>query len=260
MLEIYKQSFILPLQKSINGINLPLTKLKVLKSSIILVLVFITVLWACDPCTDCGPVEREPSIQLEFRDQSGLISNSVSLTVVDTLIVASESLDDINARIDDGEQDLENNKLKFEEFIDGLTDLRGTAENLTEALSALRIVLSRQISDQENGLVLIDRLLNVDSNLDSIFQDSAANYSLPLNFTSNLAEYYISINGITDTLELGYDLFDEIDPDHRVLRRAQNIEVKSHSFDSLVISCDSVNFDCNAGLLLDKETIMTCYF
>ena len=246
--------------KTINGVNLRLIKAKILKSSILLFLILVVVLWACDPCTDCGPVEREPNVQVGFINQTALLLNQDSLKVVDTLIIAANSLDDINERIKAGEQDLEDNKSKFEEFIDGLTQLRTTSDNLSDTLSSIKTLLTAQISDQEKGNILIDYLLNVNASLDLIFEDSMANYTLALNYDSDITEYLISINQNKYTLELTYDLFDEIDLDHQVLRRAQNIEVKSHSFDSLTVSCDSANFDCDTSLVLDKETVITCYF
>ena len=158
-----------------------LIKVKVLKSSILPFLILVVVLWACDPCTDCRPVDREPTVSLVFIDEEG-------------------------------------------------------------------------------ADVLIDKVQIVNTGLDTVFESGIASYDAPLHYQSEETELNI-ISGTDEfSMTIAYDLFDEIDLDHRVLRRAQNIEVKSFSFDSLTVSCDSVNFDCDTGLVLDKETIITCYF
>ena len=114
--------------------------------------------------------------------------------------------------------------------------------------------------DPEGGTGLVEQIQIVNTGLDTVFEDGVSEYLAPLHFTSEQTELNITIASTQYSLILIYDLFDEVDLDRRVLRRAQNITVKSHAFDSILVSCDSVNFDCDLGLLLDRETIITCYF
>lgn len=218
------------------------------------------MLWACDPCTDCGPISREPTFKLLFANVSGLQVANDSLAVIDTLIVASGVLDGINVRIEEGEEGLEPEKLIHEQFIDGFTELRSTSENLSDTLSVIRTDQNALISDINNGVVLIDKLTFENTGLDSVFTDSAANYAAPLDLTSEETELTITIAPTQYSLLLTYELFDEKDLDHQILRKAQGITIKSHSFDSVLLACDSANFDCDVSPLLSNETIITCYF
>ncbi|MCP4458328.1 MAG: hypothetical protein GY816_09955 [Cytophagales bacterium] len=114
--------------------------------------------------------------------------------------------------------------------------------------------------DGEGGSDLVQKLLIVNTGLDTTFEDGVSEYSAPLHSTSEETELNITIASAQYSLLLTYDIFTEIDIDRRVLRRAGNIAVKSHEFDSILVSCDSANFDCDKGLLLDTETIITRYF
>lgn len=106
----------------------------------------------------------------------------------------------------------------------------------------------------------VKQLLVVNTGLDTVFEDGVSAYLAPLHFTSEQTELNITTASTQYSLVLTYDLFDEVNLDRRVLRRAKNIQVKSYTrFDSVLVSCDSVNFNCE-GLFLDKETIITCYF
>ena len=155
--------------------------MKILKSSLFIFAISLSILYACDPCTDCGPAVGEPTVQIEF--------------------VNGEGAND-----------------------------------------------------------LVEKVQIVNTGLDTVFEDGVSEYTAPLHFTSEETELNITIDSTQYALILAYDLFDEVDIDHRVLRRAKNINVMSHAFDSILVTCDSVNFDCDKGLFLDKETIITCYF
>jgi hypothetical protein len=231
-----------------------------LKSSGLVFVVTILLLWACDPCNDCGPIEQEPTIGLFFVNADSLQTTTDSLEVVDTLIFVSDSLNIVNDSIANGALGYEDEQLALENFIDGLTHLRSVAEDLSDSLSQINILLTSILSDIEDGNVLIDQLLLVETGFDSIFTDSTSEYYAPLLMTAEETELSITIANIPYQLTLAYDLFDEIDIDHRVQRRAQNVTIKSHSFDSVKIACNSINFDCNSEVLLDNETIITCYF
>ena len=183
-----------------------------------------------------------------------------SLEVVDTLIYATDSLLIVYDSIEAEASGYEDEKLALENFIDGLTNLRTVEENFLAYLKAKKIDLNSLISTIESGDVLVQQLLVMNIGLDSVFTDSSTSYVTPLHYTSEETELAITLAGIQYDLVLSYELFDELDIDHRVLRRAQNIVAKSHTFDSVKIACDSVNFNCTTGLILDKETIITCYF
>ena len=155
--------------------------MKILKSSLFILATLFSILYACDPCTDCGPAIGEPTVQLEF--------------------VNGEGAND-----------------------------------------------------------LIERVQIVNTGLDTVFEDGVSAYITPLHSTSEETELNITIATTQYSLILTYDLFDEVDIDHRVLRRAKNISVMSHTFESFLVTCDTVNFDCDKDLYLDKETIITCYF
>lgn len=85
------------------------------------------------------------------------------------------------------------------------------------------------------------------------FEEGLKEFDTPLSNSTNGSTYSIGIGEASYQLALTYEVFRELDVDRRMLVRAQNIQAESHSFDSLVFSCNTV--DC-----LDKETTITCYF
>ncbi len=183
-----------------------------------------------------------------------------SLEIVDTLRFVADSLFTINDSIDAGVIGYEDEQLALENYIDGLTHLRLTSADLSGELELINSDLKEIISDIESGLVKLDQLFVVNTGLDSVYTDSATSYYAPLDMTTEETELSITLNATSYSLILGYELFDEVDIDRRIIRQAMSVSINSHSFDSVQIACDSVNFDCNSNDFLAKETILTCYF
>jgi hypothetical protein len=85
------------------------------------------------------------------------------------------------------------------------------------------------------------------------FEEGTEAFVTPLSNQSDGSSYTVDIEGVPYQLSLSFEVYRELDVDHRMLVRARGIEAVSHSFDSLVFTCNTV--DC-----LDKETTITCYF
>ena len=85
------------------------------------------------------------------------------------------------------------------------------------------------------------------------FEEGSKAFVTPLSNQSNGSTYSITIGETTHELALTYEVFRELDVDRRMLVRAGFIAAATHSFDSLVFTCKTV--DC-----MDKETTITCYF
>jgi len=85
------------------------------------------------------------------------------------------------------------------------------------------------------------------------FEEGTEAFVTPLSNQTDGSSYSVDIDGVPFQLSLAFDVFHELDVDHRMLVRARSIEAVSHSFDSLVFTCQTV--EC-----FDKETTITCYF
>ena len=83
------------------------------------------------------------------------------------------------------------------------------------------------------------------------FEEGTSEFSVPLSTSLETGSYLVDI-GTSDYLMLmEYELFEELDVDHRFIPRARGIMITTHDFDSISYDCD----DC-----LDGETTITCYF
>ena len=230
-----------------------MAKIKHLRNSLLGLLILSGILSACDPCNNCGPAYTEPKVGLSFINASGVAFANDSLWTVDTLIYVSDSLDIVLDAIADGDMTLEDEKQALENYIDQLTDIRSLTDNLGDSLGSIRSEILDIISIYEDGEILMERLLFVNSGLDSVFTDSTNFYEAPLDHMSSPTELQFQIDGITYDLLLTYNLTTEADVDRQLLRVASGITVDTHSF-------DSVRTECETEECFPEETTISCYF
>ena len=155
--------------------------------------------------------------------------------------------------IDAGRTEYEDEKLALENYIDQLTDIRSLTDNLSDSLTSIKSEINDIIDIYEDGEILMERLLMVNYNLDSVFTDSTDFYLAPLDHQKSPTELQFQIDSELYDLVLGYTLTTEGNVDREILRIASGIQVDSHSFDSVRTDCETT--ECLAG-----ETFITCYF
>jgi len=152
----------------------------------VLAVVLLSLISACDPCTGCGSVTYDPTVELIFVD--------VNLVLTETNEVVK-------------------------------TETKATEVTIFWEDLGVEIPTT----------------------------SGKTTFSAPLRNQATTSNYSFGLSDNTYMLGLSYDLFSELDIDHRMLVRASFIEATAHSFDSVAIAC--LTPDC-----LDKQTTLTCYY
>ena len=231
-----------------------------MKNTLYILILFITII-ACDPCDDCDVVSFEPTVSFVFINQDSIakIDDSLAIIVmidssfnanIDSLNILRDSLALVEEAIAGG-SDLSAEKMNLEQWIlDRQADSAFYAP-LDEDGDSITLVLNTTKSTINSGRLYVEQIDILGANSILSFEDSAEVWSVPLAFDGTFSEYEVTINGITETIELAYDNFQEIDDQRNVLIRAENIRVVNEPYDSL-INCEE---NC-----LDGETTFTFYF
>ena len=217
------------------------------------IVISVLVLVACDPCTNCDSVSLEPKVSMKLINADSLMTIQDSVSVVDTLIFVVDSLNRVNAAIEEGEFGYEDEKALLEEFIDSQTDLRLTNEDFRGYLVANRSIMLTIKRTIESGSVLVSQIDYSFSDLNQTFEDSTTLYELVLSSFDERTDYLLYLDDQEYDLRIDYVLKEGLNLDHQIVRRAFIENVQSALFDSLKVECESV--EC-----LDGETVITCYF
>ncbi len=216
---------------------------------------------ACDPCDDCDSITFEPTVSFVFinQDSINIIDDSLAAIVVidssftanvDSLSILRDSLQIVNDSIMNGGS-LASERMDLEQWISErqvdsifFAELNEDGDSITSVLNDVKVTIN-------SGLVLVESLEMPAINSTLTYEDSATTWTIPLSFDGSFFEYEVTIDGDTETIELAYDIFQEVDDQRNVLVRAENIRVINEPYDSL-INCEE---NC-----IDGEATFTFYF
>jgi hypothetical protein len=215
--------------------------------------IVLAALWACDPCNDCRPAVYEPTVELILINGDSLNKVNDSLEVANALITLVDQLAAIQARITNGETDLEDDLAAKEAEIDALTHLRELVPNLRTYLTTNRTQLTAIRNLILSGKVWVEEILAEEWLGTLQYEDSLTRYNIPLVYQAESMEVALYMTEQWYSLALSYQSLPQPDADRRVLSRARNIVVTGHSF-------DSIRVECRTGQCYDRETTITAYF
>lgn len=186
---------------------------------------------SCDPCDDCDSVTFEPTVSFVFINQD-------SVARLDTLIsingLRKDTVDSIIATLDASE----------EAKLDSLNRVKTSLDSANSVYAGIQTLIN-------TGSLRVEQVAILGANSTLTFEDSATSWTIPLSYDKSFNQYEVSIAGVSETVELSYDLFQELDDERNVLIRAENIRVSNTPYDSL-INCEE---NC-----VDGETTITFYF
>ena len=186
---------------------------------------------SCDPCDDCDSVTFEPTVSFVFINQD-------SVARLDTLIsingLKKDTVDLIIATLDATE----------EVKLDSLNGVKTSLDSATSAYAGIQALIN-------TGSLRVEQVAILGANSTLTFEDSATSWLIPLSYNQSFNQYEVSIAGVSEVIELSYDIFQELDEERNVLIRAENIRVSNTPYDSLV-NCEE---NC-----VDGETTFTFYF
>ncbi|MEO9484952.1 MAG: hypothetical protein ABJG47_15940 [Ekhidna sp.] len=201
-----------------------------MKNVFIILIIFFWI-GSCDPCDDCDAISFEPTVSFVFINQDS-IAELEALSTINSLDI--ETINSTIAALDPSEV----------EKIDSLNEVKSK-------LDSINAVYSSTQSTMNSGLLKVDQVAFLGANSSLTFEDSATAWTIPLSYNGAFTQYEVTIAGVTETIELTYDNYQEVDQERNVLIRAENIRVVNTSYDSL-INCEE---NC-----VDGETTLTFYF
>jgi hypothetical protein len=224
---------------------------------------------ACDPCADCGkPLVYDPSVKMIFINKDSadalqlLINENSSIkTIADSSVKAlnasitalSDSLIVLDTLIANGQVQYESTRDSFLLAISDFENLVVANTLVKTKIDSVNKVFNSVVTKINKGTVQLLRTYLVEETIDLDYPDSTSLFRLPLLLATGQSTYEIQIGDSTYTIAFQYDTYEAID-DARIARiRAVNLDTIYHTFDSLVISCQT-------NQCISDETTVTAYF
>lgn len=220
---------------------------------------------SCDPCEDCDTVSYEPTVSLVFINQDSIKHINDSLTVfalndsslsanIDSLDVLRDSLQIVKDSIANGGM-LNDEKMNLEMWIAERQSDSSFYAALNEDADSLTTVFNQAKSTINSGLLQLDRIEILGTGTEFTYEDSATVWSIPLSYDEKFNQYEVTIEGISDIIELSYENYQELDEERNVIIRARNIQVLSFTRNQL----NEIESNCEETCL-DGEATFTIYF
>ncbi len=230
---------------------------------------FLVWIESCDDCADCDPIITESAISLVFINDDSLSildKSNDSLNFVDdslsniemqltmSLNTNTESLMALQIGIDSGNNELQStfDSILLEMTVDSveLNSIVAVLVNLDTKIDSIEAIKTRI----NNGEVLVDSVVNLANGNSIKYEDSASQYSIPLNFNDTISEYQIVLGGNEYRLSLTHENITSVDTRRNIIIEILNFKVIDHQFDSIApVKC--LTEDCSV-----QDETLTCYF
>ncbi len=234
----------------------------------LLFLISIWVLFSCRECDDCEVFIGEPKVTMVFINQDSLTSIQSDLnhnqTLIDSLsesivelelsqsILADSIISTQNA-VDQGELGLESTleSLRSDFAVDSLSLI--SFDDTIQQLDSLNAVLQSVSSTINSGLLLVSEIRNTVSGYSISREDSLTVYTVPLDFNNATTSLEFVIHDEVYELNMAHENELSVDERTRVNVSMTEIEVISHTF-------QSISLQCNTNSCASNETVIICYF
>ena len=224
-------------------------------------------LYSCDQCDDCGPLQKEPAINLKFINQDSLQSVEDSLLVLETEILTldtalreldaeiqfqNDSLIRVQLAISAGFPDLEEEEQRLTDLVDSLQTTFTEVQEFRIIEEEKFFELQMVETDILNGKLVIDSLVSIDNMTSFNFgTDSLESFRFPLSSDSDSTRYNIHIGSESYQLFLKYVRNFSEDERSRIEILVSDITISDHTFTDIDISCETCSSD---------ETFITAFF
>jgi len=239
-----------------------------MKQSFYILLIWMTLAYACDPCADCGePLRYDPTVKMIFinQDSADVLNDSIQFNKdsiatntalrkvnTDSMKVLQDSLIIVDTLVAAGKEEYIEVQDLFNETIDSLSIVSDSLSSYSKQLTAINTELTKILTVINKGTVQLQHTSILENGAELNYEDSTTSFRLPLLLASNQTSYRITIDGIDYTIAFTYETFESIDKARVAKVSAGNLEVLSHSFDSLTLNCPS---DC-----ISDDATVTVYF
>ena len=231
-------------------------------------LLVVMVIYGCQDCDDCGPLLKDPTVNLKFinQDSLGRVEELLTQTTQDlqetisTQTLVNDSIGIINIQLQTIDLDIANG-------VDGLEELRSELSQQLESLQAtfenlqeLRLLQESEItvlnnvqSDILSGRIFIDSLVSRTDMTSSDFgTDSLTVFKFPLSVNRDSTAYSIFIGERMFELTLDYVRNFGEDERSRIEVIVSDIKIREgYTFQQVDINCE---------VCPSNETTITAYF
>lgn len=239
------------------------------------IFLYIGLVWsliavACDPCEECGePLLYDPLVGVVFInwDSAKTLNNLIKINsdsvqanskqrtaFLDSIGELRDSLEVIRLLLDSGYLEYEDEEVFLDQLIADLQVEADTLESINRRISTTTRDLNSILSVINSGNMQVEQITILTNSSILTYEDSAKKYNLPLLMTANESSYKIRIGDLVDTISFSYQLENSVDDARVFRRRAKEIHLVNHTFDSLA------GPKCKTDECLSNETTFTVYF
>ncbi len=174
----------------------------------------LSIFWACEPCDDCGPDNAYPYFNLSILNQTSLdtLEKQYKNRLTDELEQVDKALDDPeNAPV-----------------VDSLNNLRAIKADSLALINAL----IKTTTDKLISIASINGKSNLFENRNG--GDSLKKFKIPINTNQTESEYVFQIEfaDTTHQLKIRYELSDTV-INNKITKSVKQLEVIEHQFESL---------------------------
>ena len=237
--------------------------------------VLLLLLYACDPCKDCGiPLKSEPSVLLSFvnadsinqlemnlvleNERENELNKRINILTDTILFVRQDTLRKINILIENGE-DLEEERQKILDVIENLEEEKASKIMKKDTINNRIKGYNNAINILYSGWTFINSIEILESGEKLIFIDTATVYEIPLSYDQSFNTYIFTVNHFKDTIYIDYTITEELNENRAVIKDAKDISIDlltQNAFDSLAICSEVITrTTCN-----ENENIFILYF
>ena len=237
--------------------------------------VLLLLLYACDPCKDCGiPLKSEPSVLLSFvnadsinqlemnlvleNERENELNKRINILTDTILFVRQDTLRKINILIENGE-DLEEERQKILDVIENLEEEKASKIMKKDTINNRIKEYNNAINILYSGWTFINSIEILESGEKLIFIDTATVYEIPLSYDQSFNTYIFTVNHFKDTIYIDYTITEELNENRAVIKDAKDISIDlltQNAFDSLAICSEVITrTTCN-----ENENIFILYF
>ena len=237
--------------------------------------VLLLLLYACDPCKDCGiPLKSEPSVLLSFvnadsinqlemnlvleNERENELNKRINILTDTILFVRQDTLRKINILIENGE-DLAEERQKILDVIENLEEEKASKIMKRDTINNRIKEYNNAINILYSGWTFINSIEILESGEKLIFIDTATVYEIPLSYDQSFNTYIFTANHFKDTIYIDYTITEELNENRAVIKDAKDISIDlltQNAFDSLAICSEVITrTTCN-----ENENIFILYF
>ncbi len=223
-----------------------------MKSPIFILLVILLMQIGCAECIDCDVLNSEPTLSFSFINQRAINEQSLTVdslshetntldsnlvVIEDSLAIVVDSLAIVQDSIDAGNVDYEQAALQLQVLEDSLGQLQLQLEMLFTQTDSLLDLSNSQLAILAEGLTRIDSLIALSNGNVISYQDSAAVFSVPLSIQQPETMLRLVLPVQAFFIDFRYQLIPYEDDKSRIGFVAEDIEIVSHTFDSIQFNC-----------------------